>query len=439
MCTDPSCTAHPSGAGRSVRSLGVPPLPATVALAVALLSSCSPSEPTDPAVGRGTTEAASPARAAGVPAAGPTVRVALFNVRELSADKLAEVDADGIGTHPQLRAAARIVQRVRPDVLVVQEIDVPAGAGAADPTAHARAFARHYLATGDDPLDYAHAYAAPVNTGVLSGHDLDNDGRVATEADRGSRGYGGDCLGWGTYPGQYGMAVLSQHPLVAEEARTFRSFLWRDLPGNHLPPAFYSDAELDVLPLSSKSHWDLPVEVAGRRLHLWVSHPTPPVFDGPEDRNGRRNFDEIRFWKLYLEAGEGGFPVDDAGRRGGYGAGAPFLVVGDLNADPQNEDAVYDGLQAAEQLLGHPALTDAGDLLTSPGARRVERVGGAHPERSTASFERGMRIDHLVPSRGLEVVDGGVFWPAAGDDPEGYRLAETASDHRLVWLDLRLP
>jgi hypothetical protein len=367
-----------------------------------------------------------------------TVRVALFNVRELDAGKLADVDAAGAGRDPQLRAAAEIVQRVRPDVLVVQEIDFP---GEADPAAAARAFARAYLATGGAPIDYPHAFAAPVNTGLLSGHDLDGDGVVATAADRGTRAHGDDSLGWGTYPGQYGMAVLSRLPLDVAAARTFRTFPWRDLPGHHLPPDFYSEEELAALPLSSKSHWDLPVELPesrrGGRLHLWISHPTPPVFDGPEDRNGRRNFDENRFWVLYLEGSDA--LVDDAGRRGGYAADEPFLIAGDLNADPQDRaGTVYDGVQSAGQLLAHPRLTDAGALLTSPGAARIERVGGAHPERSTVVFDRGMRIDHLIPGGGAEPVAGGVWWPAAEADPDAAALAAAASDHHLVWLDLRI-
>ncbi len=52
-------------------------------------------------------------------------------------------------------------------------------------------------------------------------------------------------------------------------------------------------------------------------LHLLASHPTPPAFDGPEDRNGRRNHDEIRFWNDYLDRAEIGYIRDDAGLAGG--------------------------------------------------------------------------------------------------------------------------
>lgn len=410
-----------------------------VALLAGVLAACTPGIGPAGAEPSRSEDDTSSAQAAGSDAT--VVRVALFNIRELDAAKLGDVDAAGVGRNPQLRAAAAIVQRIRPDVLVLQEIDFPQGEGVAA-EAGARAFAEHYLSHaqegGGEPLRYPYAYAAPVNTGLLSGLDLNGDGHVATAADRGERAHGEDSLGWGVYPGQYGMAVLSRLSLDAEGARTFQRFLWRDLPGHHMPTVYYGAAALAVLPLSSKSHWDLPVAVPGatRPLHLWISHPTPPIFDGDEDRNGRRNFDELRFWKLYAD----GAPelVDDAGRTGGFAADAPFLVVGDLNADPQNAEGVYDGVPSANQLLDHPAMVDTGELLTSAGGAALERVGASHPERSTAAFGVGMRIDHLIPGGGAGAVAGGVFWPAEAD-PVGAELAETASDHRLVWLDLRLP
>jgi phenylpropionate dioxygenase-like ring-hydroxylating dioxygenase large terminal subunit len=80
-------------------------------------------------------------------------------------------------------------------------------------------------------------------------------------------------------------------------------FRWKDMPDALLPddpatpaPAdWYSSDELNVFRLSSKSHWDLPIRIGKETVHFLVSHPTPPVFDGPEDRNGTRNHDEIRF------------------------------------------------------------------------------------------------------------------------------------------------
>lgn len=347
------------------------------------------------------------------------VRVATFNIRELGTAALTELGPDGVGSDPQARAAAAIVKRVRPDILVLNEIDLD-DSYLADPARNARRFADHYLRPGPDGIAYPFAFAAPSNTGLLSGLDLNGDGRVATETDRGTREYGEDAFGFGTYPGQYAMAVLSRFPLDSAAARTFQRFPWRDLPGNHLPPDFYAPEAERTLRLSSKSHWDLPVAIGSDTLHLWVSHPTPPGFDGPEDRNGRRNFDEIRFWRLYLE-GEARL-VDDAGRPGGYTSTRPFVIAGDLNARPGDTTVAYGGVAAADQLLQSPRIRDP--------------LATAGP---TAIFFGGIRIDYVLPSRGLEVLEGGVFWPAPDADPEGAALADSASDHRLVWLDIAWP
>ncbi len=380
------------------------------------------------------------------------LRLATFNIFELNSAKLAEVDSAGVGVNPQLRAAATIVQRLAPDVLLVQEIDLPETSDG-DLEAllrHARELERRYLAnvapgSAETPVSYPHIYVASTNTGVLSGFDLNGDGVVASEADRGERRYGDDAYGFGTYPGQYAMAVLSKVPLIPEEARTFQRFRWIDLPGHHFPEGFYPAGAKEKLRLSSKSHWDLPIEVGGRRLHLLISHPTPPAFDGVEDRNGRRNHDEILFWVRYLDGAAELY--DDAGKSGGYGRQEPFVILGDLNAAPlpphlRTGVPSYEPKPAIEQLLEHPRVQDSGIACISGGGMEMgaERFGPPdYPERSTADFLGGMRVDYVLPSTELKLLAGGVFWPAVVDDAEGAELAAAASDHRLVWIEVELP
>jgi hypothetical protein len=117
------------------------------------------------------------------------VRVATFNIQELDREKIFQRDESGIGTHPQARAAATIIQRIRPDVIVLNEVDHYWEQGVRGLSAYAHRFVDFYLKTGEAPLDYPYVLIAPNNTGVLSGLDLNGDGKVATEADR--RG----CLG----------------------------------------------------------------------------------------------------------------------------------------------------------------------------------------------------------------------------------------------------
>jgi endonuclease/exonuclease/phosphatase family metal-dependent hydrolase len=382
---------------------------------------------------------------------GAIVRLALFNIRELDTAKILEVDANGRGANPQALAAARIIRRIAPDILVLNEIDHDDARSEEGLDLNARRFRDHYLSGGADGVELPYSYAAPNNTGILSGIDLDGDGHVATDADRGERRHGNDAFGYGTYPGQYSMAVLSRYPIVGAETRSFQRFLWKDLPGNHLEDGLLSPAARAVFRLSSKSHWDLPIDVDGHRLHLFVSHPTPQGFDDEEDRNGRRNFDEIKLWVEYIDGNEA--LVDDDGRRGGYASLAPFVVVGDLNAAPLREGdgqdgpfrtSVYEGMAAIDQLLRHPRIQESGPHLTSRGAvaHAAEVLGESRApagfERSTSSFGAGSRIDYVLPSVGLEILDGGVFWPTPEEDESGAAWAEEASDHRLVWLDLEL-
>lgn len=354
------------------------------------------------------------------------VRFAQFNIFELGHDKLNAVDAQGRGAHPQLRKAAEIVQRVRPDVLLVNEIDYGGDA--------ARLFLERYLAVsqnGQPPLGYPYVFQAPVNTGVPSGLDLDNDGKTDGPA---------DAYGFGRYPGQYGMALFSRYPLAADTVRTFQKLLWRDVPGHLMPdgdggrPAWYSPAEVAALRLSSKSHWDVPLRIGGAVVHVVAAHPTPTIFDGPEDQNGRRNFDEIRLLADYVAGGaRAAYVVDDAGGRGGLAEGAPCVVMGDMNADP--DGAAPYGPPAIRQLLAHPRLQDPGPR--SPGAAASNPRSSKPAETTTSGFGRA---DYVLPSAGIEVLGSGVFWPAAGD-PLAALVSEPdpASDHHLVWVDVNLP
>jgi hypothetical protein len=274
-------------------------------------------------------------------------------------------------------------------------------------------------------LRFPYHFAPRVNTGEPTGLDLDRDGAV---------GGPGDAKGFGTRPGQYGLVVFSRFPIVEADVRCYGDVLWRDVPDAAIPPDWYSPAALEQLPLSSKNHCVVPVEVRGRRLHLLVGHPTPPVFDGPEDRNGRRNHDEIRLWKDLLDGApwlRPGLPDD-----------ALVVVLGDLNADPNDGDVFGDPMR---MLLQHPRLQDPRPASTGAvkaaldqGGRNAEHRGP--PELDTADWPEdasgNLRVDYVLPSRELSVRGAGVFWPMPGE-PGSEWVA--ASDHRLVWVDLAWP
>ncbi|MBC8350753.1 MAG: endonuclease/exonuclease/phosphatase family protein [Planctomycetes bacterium] len=362
------------------------------------------------------------------------IRFATFNV-SLNRPKAGQLLTDlNSQDNAQAKKVAEIIQRVRPDVLLLNEFDYDAKGIAAD------RFQSNYLAMAQgtqEIIRYKHRYLAPVNTGVPSGHDLDGDGK-----DNGP----GDGFGFGAFPGQYGMLVLSRFPIHEEGIRTFQTFLWRDMPNALLPQTsagpFYDDSELEILRLSSKSHWDVPIQCGSQTIHFLCAHPTPPVFDGPEDRNGRRNHDEIRFWADYITQDRSDYIYDDAKQRGGLGEGKPFVIAGDMNADPLDGDSTSN---AINQLLAHP-LVNSHMIPNSRGAiEKARRDGGANDRhRNDSAYDTSdfndrsvgnLRLDYTLPSKSLTALDAGVFWPFNG---ESGRELVAASDHRLTWIDINL-
>ncbi len=371
---------------------------------------------------------------------GDAVRFAQFNafLNRDNEGELIENLASNPAMQDQIRAVAEIIQRVRPDVLLLNEFDYDAaGEGIA-------LFQENYLGVsqnGQAPIHYQYVFNAASNTGVPSGVDLNGDGSV---------GGPNDAFGFGFFPGQFGMVLLSRFPIDEKRSRTFQEFRWADMPDNVIPPDFYSDEALEVFRLSSKSHWDVVFKVGRQRVHVLAAHPTPPVFDGPEDSNGRRNFDEIRFWADYVgPRRDARYIYDDRGRHGGLRGRDPFVIMGDYNADPFDGDSFE---QAILQLLEHPVI-DSGMPPASFGGVEDSALEGllndshaGNPGFDTADFNPAgpgnLRVDYVLPSRrGTEIACGGVFWPQRNEATRplvGDGFPVVSSDHHLIWQDLEL-
>ncbi|MEM8864799.1 MAG: endonuclease/exonuclease/phosphatase family protein [Planctomycetota bacterium] len=354
------------------------------------------------------------------------VRVATYNV-SMYRDRAGQL-ADELerGDSRQARQIAEVLQRVRPDVVLLNEFDYEQNG-----TRAVSAFRTQYLQKsqqGLSPLAFPHYFYEPVNTGVDSGLDLDGDGQLGGPA---------DAWGYGRYPGQYGMLLLSRLPIDREKSSAYQHLLWADMPSPTWPryPSsgehFYNAAQRNILRLPSKSFWDVAIKLqhaeTDNTLHLLCSHPTPPGFDGPEDRNGCRNYDEIGMIARH---------ITDRVKR-------PFVVLGDLNSDPQDGGSRPGAMQ---QLFDLPAV-NSNIVPRSEGAvvasRRRPEVNQSHrsdPAHDTAEFggsgHGNLRVDYVLPSKQLEVVGSGVYWPKPGEPGSE---AIKASDHRLVWIDIRLP
>ncbi|MGY5764221.1 endonuclease/exonuclease/phosphatase family protein [Brachybacterium sp. DNPG3] len=377
-----------------------------------------------------------PAAAEAFGARGANVRFATYNAALNRATEGGLIADLKNGTNTQAKAIAQVIQINNPDVLLLNEFDHDDDGEALE------LFRSKYLQVGQSgctPVYYPYSYSAPVNTGVQSGLDLNGDGSASGPD---------DAWGYGDFPGQYGMVVLSRYPILTEQVRTFQKLLWSAMPSSLLPVEHYGAEIAAKLRLSSKSHWDVPVQLGNDTVHVLAAHPTPPGFDGDEKRNKRRNYDEIRLWADYITGGgSASWIVDDEGTGGGLESGASFVVMGDMNSDPADGDS-WPG--AITQLTRHPRIRDT-KPASEGGAEAATTQGGINAEHTTdprydtADFAEdggpgNLRVDYVLPSKDLHHVSSGVYWPASGQP--GSELTGVhpfpTSDHRLVRVDIRM-
>ncbi len=361
----------------------------------------------------------------------------------------------------QIRNVAEIIQRTRPDVFLLNEFD---NDGKGESTADLKAFNDNYLAHAQHAEVTAISYPVmqnfATNTGLQSGYDLNLDGKTTAD----------DAWGFGNYHGQYAFAVMSKYPIDTKQIRTFQTFKWKDMPGEQNPiiddckasipasrqcgDAWYSDAAWQQYPLSSKNHADVPVLIKTEKgeevIHFLISHPTPPIFANAARHTVKHNRAEIAFWNDYVKGLS--YMTDDQGTKGGLKQNAKFVIAGDLNADPLTGDG---DLSAIQDLLNNPLMNQAitngtlipvsegGPECVSKGADCKRNLDRPNPERITNSSV--LQLDHVIPSANLNAVKSGVFWPASFE--AGYHLVYDAklgiakgvsSDHRMVWVDLKL-
>ncbi|MFQ2044533.1 endonuclease/exonuclease/phosphatase family protein [Aeromonas veronii] len=369
----------------------------------------------------------------------------------------------------QIRNVAEIIQRTRPDVFLLNEFD---NDGKGESTADLKAFNDNYLAHAQHAEVTAISYPVmqnfATNTGLMSGYDLNLDGKVNSGPD--------DAWGFGNYHGQYAFAVMSKYPIDTKQIRTFQNFKWKDMPGEQNPviddcnnpkvkipasrqcgDAWYSDAAWQQYPLSSKNHADVPVRIKTEKgeevIHFLISHPTPPIFANAARHTVKHNRAEIAFWNDYVKGLN--YMTDDKGTKGGLAKNAKFVIAGDLNADPLTGDG---DLTAIQDLLNNPLMNQAitngtlipvsegGPECLIKGYCKQSNKNRPNPERITNSS--GLQLDHVIPSANLNAVKSGIYWPASFE--AGYHLVygvfngtpdvakKVSSDHRMIWVDLNL-
>lgn len=271
----------------------------------------------------------------------------------------------------QLVTFANEIQSADADIVVLTRFDFDASG--------------QTLAAFADLIDGGYAFAIPLrsNAGVPTLADMDSDGRFGEPE---------DSQAFGRFPGEEALAILSRYPTFHTEVRSFNDLLWRDVPDGLMAE---SDTGRDTQRLSSGGHWIVPVEIGAQghahRLSLLVGHAGPPVFDGPEDRNGRRNRDELRLWEQIIGQ------VD-----------RPYLFTANTNLDPDRGDGYRDAM--AEFLS-------------------AQHVNDPLAGQTTAHWDTPgpMRVSYVLPSPDLGVVDAKVLPVLQGQH------------HSLITVDLTLP
>ncbi|MEM6635831.1 MAG: endonuclease/exonuclease/phosphatase family protein [Pseudomonadota bacterium] len=326
------------------------------------------------------------------------------------------------GDDPQIMAFGQVMAHAAPDIVVLQSVDFDA-----DLTT------LNALNASLEPAmaRYPYVFARRPNTGRVSGFDMNGNGRL---------GEAQDAHGYGTFAGQGGMAILSRWPIEEDLITDFTALLWQDLPDARRPlyedgTPFPSPDAAAAIRLSTTAHWAVPVRTKdGGLLTVLTMHASPPVFDGPEDRNGLRNANELELWMRFLDGGLADRPPTER-----------FVIAGDANADPVDGESVKEAINA---LLNHPLLQDP--QPSSPGAtsaserqQGINRDHAGDPSHDTADWRDlpgpgNLRVDYILPSRDLGVVASGVLWPGPDADSALLQSVVTASRHRLVWVDINL-
>ncbi|WP_208349866.1 endonuclease/exonuclease/phosphatase family protein [Pseudaestuariivita rosea] len=288
---------------------------------------------------------------------------------------------------------ARIIAAANPDLITLQGVDY-------DYHGITAKALRDLIA--DQGAEYPHIFTRQPNAGRATGLDMDGDGRTGTPR---------DGQGYGLFHGQNGLLVLSKHPIQLDQTTDFSDVIWAELPWATLPKVdeapFPSPEVQKIQRLSSTAHWSVPIRLLNDRvLTLLTYHATPPVFDGPEDRNGLRNQDENLFWLHHIE---------------GQNAPRDFVIVGVSNLDPEKGDGRS---KAMQDILTHPKIQDP------------------HGPTDTAFFDDigALRLDYVLPAQSWRIKAAGVFSPTE-DEASRYDLPADwtqASRHRLLWVDLYL-
>jgi len=346
------------------------------------------------------------------------LRFASFNVG-LGRDGPGALLKDIQSKDKDILALAAIIAEISPDVMLLTNFDTDYRNLAV------QAFIE--LVRLETSEEYLYFFAPEGNSGFPSGLDLNSDSWLGDWADN---------WGFGLYPGFESMVLLSKFPINLSKSQTFPDYLWRDLPNASQPKNpdgsnFFSVEVWRNYRLASKNFWDVVITLPdSAEIRVLASHATPPVFDGSENRNGLRNDAEVSFWGDY---------INQSVPQSTY-----FVILADFNADPKDGEGLGFAINA---LRNHPRVNDPapismGALQASINQGGINLRQSGNPATDTADWadsEIGnLRVDYVLPSSNLTILQSGVFWPEP-EDALFPLLEASQTAHRLVWVDVSLP
>lgn len=399
---------------------------------------------------------------AGIPGVAPdSVRVAHFNIWEFSTDKIVSKSTTS-DKAKQRDAAAAIVARFNPDIIEFNEFQYdiegePTGTmpGApasesepgmffaqklSDDEAKGTAQNARRMAEKIQSFNGEAVYSYSLQTLGNSGFFWEGDNPNAPAS-----GYQFDLRGWGEFPGRHNTAILSRFPIITEGVRIIHDFKWEDLPDHHIAEAeaaskteYGTDTTVpEGFPLFEKSLNIVPLDLgSGETLYLVLLHTVAPGWDAI---NAFRNYDELRGLTLFLRGELPGVePLPE---------GAKFIVMGDLNADKDDESGAGNLDHAIKQ------ITDLETVRTyyPAGAGTKGTDGKYNSYASQCGIGKDnfnptnvanmwqMQLDYILPSTSLGApTEGAVFWPNPSSEAEDWMLSCKASDHRFLFADIPL-
>lgn len=290
--------------------------------------------------------------------------------------------------------ALKALAKLNPDLVVLQGIDF-------DHQGLAMQALLAALSNQDMPRRY---FLQPrSNSGIPTGFDLDRDGYWGDPE---------DAQGYGLYPGQNGIALISKYPLVEGSYKSFSKVLWQNMgpdywPKNDQGADYFSVDEGAKLRLFSRGLWQVGVKLPEGTLSVLFGQASSPVFDGPEDRNGLRNSAQIAFIRDQLKKMHG----EQNSRR--------VVFVGGLNNDPNRGEGLNPNLI---KLLESASLQDVVPISNRLKDADVTVHWPSDPGPGP------MRVDYILPDARLKVLASGI------DELVG--IPAKLKSHLPVWIDV---